>query len=187
MEKERDEAIVALYYARDERALEETKKHFSSYCRKIAYGLLRSEEDARECENDVYLAAWNSIPPNRPEDLATYLGKLTRRAAIDRVRRENRLKRAGLVEALDEFAETLPSPEGVEDAIEAKELSRLLSEFLHALSDIDRAIFLRRYWFGDDLSAVARRFGLRKSALKMRLLRLRGNLREYLTEKGIDL
>ena len=187
MEKLTDREITDLFFSRDERALRITKAQFGAYVKKIAFGLLRSDEDAEECENDVYLAAWNSIPPQKPQDLAGYLGKLTRRAAIDRVRNAARRKRAGIVEALEEFEEILPSPEQVEDAVEGRELSRLLSAFLRSLPEKERNVFLRRYWFGDDLKELCRTFGVGKSAMKMTLLRTREKLRDYLRKEGIDL
>ena len=69
-----DQAIVALYWARDEQAIGETAAKFGAYCRKIADNILNSAHDAEECENDTWLAAWNSMPDNRPARLAPYLG-----------------------------------------------------------------------------------------------------------------
>ena len=79
-----DAAIVALYWARDEQALAETAAKFGAYCRKIADNILHSAHDAEECENDTWLAAWNSMPTNRPARLAPYLGRITRNLALDR-------------------------------------------------------------------------------------------------------
>ena len=79
-----DAAIVDLYWARDEQALAETAAKFGAYCRKIADNILHSAHDAEECENDTWLAAWNSMPTNRPARLAPYLGRITRNLALDR-------------------------------------------------------------------------------------------------------
>lgn len=85
-----DAAIVALYWARDEQALAETAAKFGAYCRKIADNILHSAHDAEECENDTWLAAWNSMPTNRPARLAPYLGRITRNLALDRFDRRRR-------------------------------------------------------------------------------------------------
>ena len=79
-----DALIVDLYWARDEQALAETAAKFGTYCRKIADNILHSAHDAEECENDTWLAAWNSMPTNRPARLAPYLGRITRNLALDR-------------------------------------------------------------------------------------------------------
>lgn len=85
-----DAAIVALYWARDEQALTETAAKFGAYCRKIADNILHSAHDTEECENDTWLAAWNSMPTNRPARLAPYLGRITRNLALDRFDRRRR-------------------------------------------------------------------------------------------------
>ncbi|MBQ9468507.1 MAG: RNA polymerase sigma factor [Clostridia bacterium] len=187
METGRDASIVEMLFARDETALDELKKHYAAYCRKTAAAFLSDERDAEECINDVWLAAWNSIPPQKPQDLATYLGKLTRRAAIDRIRHGARQKRRGIVEALEEFDETIPSPETVEETFYGAELSKKISEFLFTLPETERAVFLRRYWYGDALDAIRRAYGLSKSGVKMKLLRTREKLRDYLKKEGYEI
>lgn len=88
-----DKAIVDLFFARSETAIEETQKKYGRYCHAIAKGILPCEEDAKECVSDAYVGAWNSIPPQKPENLATYLGKLTRNASLDRLRERKAKKR----------------------------------------------------------------------------------------------
>ena len=90
-----DADIVALYWARDEQAIAQTAQKFGAYCRKIAMNLLGSQEDAEECENDTWMAAWNSMPQNRPDKLAPYLGRITRNLALDLRERQNAKKRGG--------------------------------------------------------------------------------------------
>lgn len=77
-----DSQIVELYWARSERAIDETAAKYGKYCYSIANNILASAEDARESVNDTYLGAWNSIPPHRPAVLSSFLGKITRRISI---------------------------------------------------------------------------------------------------------
>ena len=143
-----DHEIVDLYWARDERALTETAAKFGAYCRKIALRLLGSAPDAEEVENDTWLAAWNSMPENRPVRLAPYLGRITRNLALDRWDAAQAQKRGGgqapLI--LDELAACLPAPGRVEEPVEAAELARTISSFLRAQPEPARGMFLRRYW-----------------------------------------
>ena len=88
-----DEKIVELYWKRDESAVRETQEKYENYLYKIAYNILSDKEDSNESVNDTYLAAWNSMPPHKPNVLSTYLGKLTRRISIDIFRKRNRIKR----------------------------------------------------------------------------------------------
>ena len=57
-----DERIIDLYWQRKEEAVHETERKFGHYLTKIAYNILADWEDSAESVNDVYLAAWNSIP-----------------------------------------------------------------------------------------------------------------------------
>lgn len=107
-----DALIVDLYWARDEQALAETAAKFGTYCRKIADNILHSAHDAEECENDTWLAAWNSMPTNRPARLAPYLGRITRNLALDRFDKASAQKRGSgqTCAPLDELAECVAAP-----------------------------------------------------------------------------
>lgn len=105
-----DNQIVDLYWARDEQAIDETRAKYGQYCYAIAYNILQRCEDAEESVNDTYLDAWNAMPPHKPSILSTFLGKITRRISLDRLRRNNAEKRGGGQAALslDELMECIP-------------------------------------------------------------------------------
>lgn len=184
-----DQAIVALYWARDEQAIGETAAKFGAYCRKIADNILNSAHDAEECENDTWLAAWNSMPDNRPTRLAPYLGRITRNLALDRLDGSRAQKRGGGqgCASLDELAECLAAPDRVEDAFDAVETGRLISDFLRTLPAQTRTIFLRRYWYCDATADIAARCGVTETKVRVTLHRTRGKLAAYLQEKGVAL
>lgn len=58
-----DNEIVRLYLDRNEKAIDQTGRKYGRYLGKIAYNILRNTEDCKECLNEAYFAAWNSIPP----------------------------------------------------------------------------------------------------------------------------
>ena len=184
-----DAQIVALYWARDEQALAETAAKFGAYCRAIAQNLLGSAPDAEECENETWLAAWNSMPANRPARLAPYLGRITRNLALDRLDAAHAQQRGGgqTPALLDELADCLPDPATVEDRFDAAETGAAISAFLRTLSGDARLIFVRRYWYGDATAAIARRLGVTESKVRVSLHRTRGRLAAYLKEKGVSL
>jgi len=181
-----DAAIVALYWERDEAALELTQEKYDRYLTVIAQNILSNLEDSRESVNDTYLAAWNSIPPHRPTVLSTYLGKLTRRIAIDLFRKRNREKRRGTEYAvsLTELEECLVGTDTPETAVDMKQLTEALNTFLHALPREARQVFIGRYYFLDPLKEVATYMGMSESKAKSLLFRTRCRLREYLEKEG---
>lgn len=181
-----DPGIIELYWARDGRAIEETKAKFGAYLRTVAMNLLHVPEDAEECVSDAYLAAWNRMPPERPAVLRAFLGAIARNISLDRLKLLRARKRGGgEAEAVfEELAELLPDARTPEDEVWKNELLRDIEAFLRAQPERARNIFLRRYWYADSVKAIAKRYGLGENAVSARLSRTRDKLRDYLTERG---
>lgn len=102
-----DQGIIALFFERSEQAIEETDKKYGGYCYSVAYNILSNREDSEESVSDTYLAAWNTIPPRRPNFLNAFLAKMTRHISIDRWRKRSAQKRGGkeMILALEELGE----------------------------------------------------------------------------------
>ncbi len=182
-----DSAIVDLYWAREERALEETHRKYGSYCWTIAHNILKNKEDTEECVNDTYMKAWNAMPPQRPCVLSAFLGKITRNLSLDRVKAGQTRKRGGgqLPMALEELKSCIPADTGLEQTLEKLELSRAVDRFLRTLPPKERCIFLRRYWYVDSLLDIALRYHMSEGGVKSSLHRTRRKLREYLEQEGV--
>ncbi len=185
----RDKEIVELFWSRSESAIERAGEKYGRYLLTVAGRILPDEREAEEAVNDAYLGAWNAIPPHRPEDLRTFLAKIARREALKVWRRGRAEKRGGgeTRAALEELSECIPSNVSPEAEVEAGELARAVSSFLRGLSETERAVFVRRYWYLEPIDDVARRFGFTKSKVKSMLMRTRRRLRDYLVrEEYID-
>ena len=184
-----DSAIVDLYWQRQESAIDQTKTKYGSYCRSIAWQILHDDYDAEECVNDAYLGAWNAMPSHRPQNLKTFMGKLTRNASLKRWRSRTTAKRgAGEVAlSLDELGECVASNDAVDDRISAQELADVLNRFLASQSRDARRVFMCRYWYFDSVHDIAARFGFSESKVKMTLKRTRDDLASYLEKEGVVL
>lgn len=184
-----DSEIVDMYFRRDEEAIRLTHERYGSYCRSIAFGILRSHEDAQECENDACAAAWNAIPPSRPEVLRTFMGKLVRNISLKRLRERIAMKRGGgrTAAALEELEECVPSGYSIDEKTDSAEIVHVINVFLDSLSDDERRIFICRYWYLDSIASIADRFGFGQSKVKMTLKRTRDKLRSVLEKEGIVL
>ena len=181
-----DRKIVDLYFARSDQAVAETERKYGAYCRSIARNILGSEQDAEECVSDAWLAAWNSIPPQEPQSLAAYVGKLTRHKAIDRLRALKSRKRGGdaVTLALEELDECVPAGTCVEDEALRRELGEAVRRFLAGLDRTDRTLFLLRYWYLCPVDEIASRLGHTRGKVKTRLFRTRKKLRDYLEKEA---
>ena len=181
-----DSRIVDMYWERDEAALKETATKYGRYLNSISFGILHDAEDAKECVNDTYNDAWESMPPHRPLLLSTFLGKITRRISIDLLRKKHADKRGGgeMALALDELDECVQGSGNVEDEIVRRELVKKISELLQCLPETERKVFMRRYWYIDSVAEIAERFGFSESKVKSMLFRTRNKLREELQKEG---
>lgn len=180
-----DPSVVQMFWDRDENAVSESARRYGDYCFSIANNVLRDRRDSEECLNDALLAAWRSIPPQKPENLKTYLGKLVREIAISRWRSNNRQKRirSDFLCSLDEMAEII-SGGAFDEELEEAELSREISRFLSSVDRTKRNVFIRRYWYCDPVESICRRYGFGKSKVLMMLKRTRDDLARHLKEKG---
>ena len=183
-----DQAIIELYWERDERAIRETDLKYGRFCHTLALNILSLREEAEECVSDAYHRVWNSIPPERPRAFRAWLGKIVRNLAINRWYYHRAQKRYQPVEEmLSELADSVPEPRTTESILEAGELTHCLNEWLEALPARDRILFVRRYWNGEALQKLATSCGTSPNRLAGRMYRLRASLRTYLTEKGVAL
>ena len=182
-----DRRIVALFFDRNEQALTETRQKYSRYLHRVAHNILQNPQDAEECVNDTYLRAWNAIPPHRPTRLSVFLGKITRRLALDRYAALTADKRGGGTQSaiLEEWRDALPDTDG--DPTDDMAVRDALSRFLRQLPNEKRRMFIRRYWYGDTVAAIATDSHATESAIKMTLSRIRGELKTFLEKEGVTL
>ena len=180
-----DQGIIDLFFKRSEQAIEETDKKYGGYCYSIAYNILSNREDSEESVSDTYLAAWNTIPPRRPNFLNAFLAKMTRHISIDRWRKRSAKKRGGgeIFLALEELEDCVDSS-STETEYEKKELSRVLNQFLSSLPETERNVFLCRYWYLDSIQTISEVSGFSQSKVTSMIHRLRGKLRKKLSEEG---
>lgn len=181
-----DNQIVSLYWDRDEAAIRETETKYGNYLQKIAFNILNNTEDSRESVNDTYLAAWDSMPPHRPNVLSAYLAKLVRRISIDLFRYRTRDKRMASEYALSlsELEDCIPGGNTTEETVNGKLLADAIGIYLRLLPEATRTAFLGRYYFLDPVKEVADYCGMSESKCKSLLHRTRLGLKDYLTKEG---
>lgn len=181
-----DSKIIDLFYARSEQAIMELSAKYGNVCNKVAKNILYNILDAEECVNDAYLGAWNTIPPQNPNPLLTYICRIVRNLSIKKYHANTSVKRNSFYDAaLDELEDCIASAESVEAEISAKELTRLIDSFLDTLDAESRILFVRRYWYSYSVSELAEQFSLKNNTVSVRLLRIREKLRDYLEKEGI--
>ena len=184
-----DDKIIDLYWDRSEVAISHTANKYGRYCHYISYNILYNVEDAEECVNDTYLGAWESMPPQRPNNLSTFLGKITRNLSLNRYKFYNAKKRGlGQIElVLSELDDCIPAPDNVAQATDEMILVESIDCFLYNQSDIKQKIFVRRYWYLHPIKNIAEQFEMTENKVTSMLFRMRNELRLYLEKEGIML
>ena len=178
-----DSAILELYFRREEAAIRETERKYGARLLCVSKSITGSDPDAEECVNDTYLAAWNTIPPARPERFDAYLCRIVRNLSYNRFHANTAQKRNGNTVALDEeLSELIPDPSAV--VPEEADLGHAMDQFLRTLDTENRYLFLRRYFYADSLDALSAMTGITAASLAVRLMRIRKKLKVYLEKEG---
>ena len=163
-----DSKIIELFFARVEQAIVELSAKYGTVCSRIARNILKNDLDAEECVNDTYLAAWNTIPPEKPDPLKTYIFRIVRNISIAKYHANTSIKRNSYYDvALEELESCLAA------SITVEQESQML--------------FVRRYWYSDDISDLADRFHMNNNNVSVRLSRIRNKLKNYLQKEGYEI
>ncbi len=177
-----DKDIINLFFERSEQAISILSEKYGSLCRKIAFGILKNNEDTEECLNSSYMNVWKSIPPTKPDSLTAYICTVVRNAAFEAY---SRAKKHCCDTSLDELEWLVTEPDTVERLADGAELSEMLNSFLSKQNEKNRKIFMGRYYFNMSNAEIAERLKMSESAVKTRLSRIRDSLKTYLSDKGV--
>ncbi len=181
-----DNQIVELYFQRNADAIKETDSKYGSYCFAIADNILHNREDSEECVNDTWLSAWNAMPPQRPNMLRMFLAKITRNLSFNRFNARSAEKRGGgeIHLVLDELAECIANESDTEKEYLAKELEQCIRLFVRELPEREGNVFVRRYFFTEPVSTIAKRYGMTDNNVMVVLSRTRKKLKAQLEKEG---
>ena len=180
-----DREIIALFFARNEDAIQQTDEAYGRRLYHLADNIVRNGQDAEESVSDTYMKAWETIPPHCPQYYFAYIAKICRHFALDKLDWKNAAKRKAEVVSLTQEMELCVPDTQRDQELTGKELGMILNAFLRTLTRENRVVFLRRYWYGDTVAEIAARYGVGESAVQMRLSRTRAKLCTYLEKEGV--
>ena len=181
-----DHEIVDLFWKREESAILHSSVKYGKSLESTSFAIVRSREDAQECVQDTYLAAWNAMPDDRPNYLGAYLMKIVRNLSINLCRRQSAKKRdSGLTLIYDELSECIPdSSGGAFEQMESGALASVINAFLEDLDKEKRIVFVRRYFYSDSIKEISEKLYLSESKVKSMLMRMREKLAEAIRREG---
>lgn len=183
-----DEKIINLYMNRQERAIHESAKKYGRLCNNISMGILNDRRDCEECVSDTWITLWNQIPPKNPNPLKAYICRIIKNLSLKRYEYHHAKKRNSEYDlSLEELNDCICQRENVEEQIEYQELKRLIAIFIENLPKEKRVLFLRRYWFLESMTEIAKDYNITSKNVSMKLLRIRKELKEFLKREGFEL
>lgn len=182
-----DLKIIELYFKRNEQAIKETDAKYGKLCRSIAYNILNNLEDSEECVNDTYVGIWNAIPPTKPNNFMAFICKVTRNLSLKRLKFMKREKRsADMLVSLEELEAVLSDENSFAD-LNDEDIGKLISSFLRSQKDDSRNVFIRKYYFFDSITEIAKRYSFTESKVKNMLFYTRNKLKDYLIKEGVEI
>lgn len=181
-----DEKIIEMLFERDEAALAETQAKYGAFCHTVAANILSLREDREECLNDLLLALWNAIPPERPQNLKAYIAKIVRNLAMKKTRSENVWRRSkSFAEIGEDFLESIPDSLDLCEQFESVRAGEILNELLESLPEHERDVFVLHHYFGEKVAHIAADMGFSEGKVKTILFRTRRKYAERLQKEGI--
>ena len=153
---------------------------------KISMNIVQNTQDAEESVNDAYLGAWNAIPPDRPDPLFAYVCRLVRNISINRYKYNNACKRkSNYGVCIEELEYCLGTSTAIDDGIEESMLTSYINEFLDGKKEVNCMIFVRRFWYMDSYKDIAKASKINEGTIRVRVLRIKSDLKSFLIEKGV--
>lgn len=181
-----DKNWIVQLKADDETALEAIMQHRTGYVYTIVRNFSRgrlSPEDMEELTADVFVRLWHSRDRLKEDALLSpYLAAIARNCVKNRFRAMG--KHTPVRQSLEEL--TLSDPKDLCGDTELLETIACLSNGLDTLSETDREMIIRFYFYGEKTSEIAHTLCLTDTAVRLRLHRSRGKLRKFMIERGFD-
>lgn len=177
----REEKAIQKMRDKDPDGLRFLMDRYIPYVSTIVWNILRSamtSEDAEEVVSDVFLAAWDQAEELIAGKVKAWLGAVARHKA------KNKLRQIGQELPLEENVLIL-ADDSIIERLEREEERRLIRQAVDRLEPKDREIFLRHYYFAQQVSEISREMRMPESTVKTRLRRGRMKLKEYLTGRDL--
>ena len=172
--------IIRLLWIRDELAIEQLEDNYGRYCRQISWDIVQNREDVGECLNDTWWKTWCSIPENKPDSLRAYVARITRNLSLNKVIHNQAWKRGyGKISTIEKEAGDLIGEDVISKMIDRDDFVSRMDEFLNRQSQIDRMIFVLRFWYMKTPKEIAKQMDMKEKTVYNTLYQMRKRFRDY--------
>ena len=187
-QKLNEEKLVRRLKKKDEKALEETVRHYTPLVATIIYNVSNgtmSKEDIEEVTSDVFITLWNNTEKIIPDKLKGYICCIAKTRALNKLKATSRKD----VISLDdyEFSEDIEDDFSITDETEQKDIGRELRNIIEKIDEPDKTILIRYYYYYQSTTKIAQIMNIKVETVKTKLKRTREKIRTMLSEGGYAL
>ena len=175
----REAEILDLIRSQDDSGMEELLKHYGPLMRYIIKPILRDRHDIEDCLSETAMRIWESFDTydEAKGSFAAWVTAITRNTALNMIRRKNRHPESEIREEMEEMESTEPTPEEI---VLREERQRELRRALELLSQKERTLFYRKYYYLQPTEKIAAEMGMTVRSVEGRLYRIKKKLRKMM-------
>ncbi len=188
-----DHELVEACRSGDRRAFQILYERYERKVYSVAYGFLRSQEDALDVVQEAFIKVYRYLPNFEGQSsFYTWLYRIVANLCIDHLRRNTRKKDVEFDDRLRHDGEQESAPSDLlppsalgnpSDAVENKEILSAVEASLHHLSDKHRAVIVMRELQGLSYADMAKAMNCSKGTIMSRLFHARRNMQKLLRER----
>ena len=188
-----DHELVEACKSGDRRAFQLLYERYERKVYAVAYGFLRTQEDALDVVQEAFIKVYRYLPNFEGQSsFYTWLYRIVANLCIDHLRRNTRKKDVEFDDRLrhDDDQQAAPGellpPSALgnpSDAVENKEILAAVEESLTHLSDKHRAVIVMRELQGLSYADMAKAMNCSKGTIMSRLFHARRNMQKLLRER----
>lgn len=178
-----DQQLITLMQNDPEKGVEQAIRQYGGLCKAVTVRILGADhpEDIEECISDTFLKLWRAADgiDLQKGTLKAYAASIARNTAINRLRRQKRV-----YELLPLEEDGLEMELDLESELSRKRNGEIVRQTVLELSEPDREIFIRRYFYCERVKEIALRLELSPKAVENKLFRGRQKLKKLLIQRG---
>ena len=178
----REVEILELLQTHDEQGIEEVLTHYGPLMRYVSKPILRDKHDMEDCLSEAVMRIWENFDTYDGDkgSFAAWVTAITRNTALNMIRQKNRHPEN---EIKEEMESTEPTPEEI---VLREERQQELRRALEELSQKERNLFYRKYYYLQSTEKIAAEMGMTKRAVEGKLYRIKKKLRRMMRGDGSE-
>ena len=178
-----DRNVIKEMKRRNQAAIEFIIDQYSRSVYSIVHNILRplgTKEDIEECVSEIFTEVWNRCDSYSKErgSIKTWILIIAKYKALDFRRKVSKNIMSICYDDIE-----ISSHNVLEDEIINRNTHKVVIEVINSLNDIDRQIFIKKYFYYENSEEIAKSLNISREAVDNRLSRGRKKIKQILAQK----